>query len=162
MSESLILGIMTILGSILATLVTYKITTEVNRKKVPAEVKQINANTDLSTGELADKYLGIANRTADENIELAKELKIREENHLAERTEFINEIKGLKQDVKDLTVRIEQAEKENEQWKDYIQRLIYQLKSWDVVPVPLSVREAKEKGLPLGEFGNYKQDGTIK
>jgi hypothetical protein len=56
--------------------------------------------------------------------------------------------------MEDLNIAFEEQKEENEKWRDYVKRLICQLKSWEIQPTPYDLEEAKTKGLPLGEFGN--------
>jgi hypothetical protein len=174
MSDALILGLTTTFASLLTLLITQGISWWVNKKKVPVEVKKLELDTSLSKGELAEKFQQIASAAADENIELATELKtektekralmraieeirkemlIMEERHLDELKQ--SEEKQLIE-IKSLRESFEKEKIENQKWKDWAHRLALQLGSWGLTPVPFDIEEAKKKNLYLGDMGNCK------
>jgi hypothetical protein len=168
MSEGLIVGILTVIASVIATFFTFKVAMWVNKQKVPFEVKEIDANTRLKNGELAGKYQQIASNTADENIELANRLKAKE----AEKKQLNKVVDDLRQEMltmdqrhieelNDLRKEFEDERLENLKFRDWAERLVYQLKSWNLDPVPFDLQEAKKKGFGLGEFGPCKQPEQI-
>ena len=136
----------------------------VNKKKVPAEIIESSARARLSNGELAEKYLGIATKQADENLELNSQLKVKEQ----EKTELKSELDKIKIDLlaidnrykreieevkADLNGRMDELQKENENLRDWANRLVLQLKSFRITPTPYDIEEAKKKGLSLGDLG---------
>jgi hypothetical protein len=172
MSDALIGQILTFLASILGVFIIQWGVRWVNKKKVPAEVNQINANTELVKGDIAEKMQKIASATADENIELNNELKTKEAekkalmkaiNELRNEMETMeerhnSELKELEEkqskEFKRLSDSFEMEKLENQKWKDWANRLTMQLGSWGLTPVPFDVESAKKSGLSLGDIGN--------
>lgn len=163
MSDGLIIGILTILGSALATYLTYRVSMWINKRKVPVEINQIKADTNLSEGELIEKYQSIASKQADENLELIKEnntMKGEKKDLMAALQKLHDEMMSLDEkhnsELKELNHKVDLQIKENEKLRDWVRRLILQLESWNIVPVPFDIEEAKKNGLALGEFGINK------
>jgi flagellar motility protein MotE (MotC chaperone) len=160
MSEGLIIALLSVIGSAVVAYLTVQGTAWVNKRKVPAEVEKIGADTRLVNGELAGKYQQIASNTADENIELATQLKAKE----AEKKQLNKVVDELRQEMltmdqrhieelNDLRKEFEDERLENLKFKDWAERLVYQIKSFGLTPVPFDIEEAKKKGFPLGETG---------
>jgi hypothetical protein len=161
MSDALILGIMTIVASCLATAGTYFLGMWINKRKVPAEIDESKSNAALNRGELIEKYQSIAGKQADDNIELSKE----NEELKKEKMELRHEVDLLKKDVEDLKqARIDDREEfrkaleqerersdkalreemdKSRKISDYNTRLTYQIRSWGISPVPYDVEAAK-------------------
>ena len=158
MSENTIIAIITVLGSGLATYLTYRVSMWINKRKIPAEIRQMDASTDITSAQLIEKYQDITARTADDKIKLEQKMKEREESHIAEKQNLIIEISGLRKDVQDLKDQFEIEKKQNDQWKDWARRLVLQAESWGLIPVPFDVEEAKKQKLSIGDFGPIKID----
>lgn len=158
MSDAVIIALASVLSVVLSQIVSWFI----NRQKQPAEINKMRADTDLTRGELAQKYQDMASKAVDETNEIAKSLRQREEEFLIEKKELTKAIETLQGQMKDLGIAFEEQKEENDKWKNYIERLICQLKSWEIVPTPLDLEEAKAKGLSLGEFGNWNTTGIDK
>ena len=68
-----------IISSIITVLIIQGVSMWVNKRKVPAEVNKLEADTRSVNGDLIEKYQKVAANTADENLELNKQLKEKEE-----------------------------------------------------------------------------------
>jgi hypothetical protein len=124
----------------------------INKKKVPVEVRQIKADTDLTGGELAEKYQQIANTQADKNIALTQA-----NNDLSAKIDALEQdMINLKQTRLDDKVEFKAALEEEKQRsikaedraikaENYIKRLLLQLSSWNIIPVPYDVEMAKDE-----------------
>jgi hypothetical protein len=153
---TLIIGLTTAAATIVSVAIQQLLSYFLNRRKENAQTRQISAGTDLTTAEAVEKWQNIAFRAGDENDEMAKNMRREKEAYIAEKEGLLKEIDSLRQDVKNLNDKFEQAEKENEQWKDWARRLVLQLESWNISPVPWDLDEAKKSGRSLGDMGNYK------
>jgi hypothetical protein len=146
MSDAVLIAIASLLSVGITQLIAYLINKnkiKAEKAKNEAETGKIEADTDLTEGEIIEKYQRIAARTADENIKLAKAMEKREEEFAIEKETFTKEIGKLKKDFRELKTAFEELKIDNAKWKDYAQRLIYQLKSFDVIPVPLDLSDIK-------------------
>jgi hypothetical protein len=160
MSDALIIGLSTAFATIMAVVVPQLVAYWQNRRKVVDD-------SDLSRVDLAKKYQDIANQQADENSELEGELRTKEEEKkgwMSKYEEVMQELKTMEsrhdQEIEELKrsfdTQISQMKEENIQWREWAERLVYQLRSWNLTPVPFSVEDAKKSGLSLGDFGNTK------
>lgn len=159
----LIIGILTLAGSIVVTLGTMRISMWVNKRKVPVEVdkdiaetEKERAETKLVEGGLAEKYHSLATLQAGENIELTNQnmvLKKQMEDQSIVHQKQIDELRTQMLDIdrkhvqkeNELEEKLETEIKLRLTAEDYIRRLLYQFKSWDIVPVPYDVTQAKEQ-----------------
>lgn len=158
------LSILTIFtASLFSAGLAYTTAMWVNKRKVPVEVKKEKVNTELVGGELAEKYHSLANLQADENIELTQqnmELKKQIDEQNKEHRKEIEEIKvsmleldkkhlakekELEDKINDEVAKREAEAKKREEAEDYIRRLILQLQSWRIQPVPFDVDKIKEE-----------------
>jgi hypothetical protein len=78
-----------------------------------------------------------------EMASLRDEVKIMDDRHC-------DELNAMKEEF---DKKFEEMQKENVQWRDYAMRLVFQVRSWSLIPVPFDIIEAKKKGESLGEFG---------
>jgi hypothetical protein len=165
MSEGLIIALSTVVASIVSVAISQLVSSFVARKKLPSEIEQIRVDSDLTEGEIIEKYQKIARDQAVDNIELSKQLKFKEE----EKKELSASLKTLyeqmilldnnhKKEIEDLKLSFEKERLENVAWREWAKRLVFQLQSWSIVPVPFDITEAKLKGLSLGDMG--RSDGT--
>ena len=164
MSNELMLGLATIIATAISTILTYLLTMWVNKRKIPAEVEQIGANTRLTNGDLVEKYQTIAGNQANENLELSKTLQVekKEKQELAESLgKLRQDMDALDQRYKDeLTIvkcdfdkKFDAVSKENENLRDWARRLVLQLQSFGIQPTPFDLEEAKKRGFSTGESG---------
>ena len=160
MSDALIIGLASIIAGILGTALSLLITWWINKNKENASTKLISADTDLKSGELVAKWRGIVDSVTDDNIELALQLKTKE----GENKSIMQEFKKLRIELderdKKYSEEMLELRKEFEDWRDWANRLVLQLRSWNLVPVPFDVEAARKAGVSLGEFG--KVDMEIK
>ena len=49
-------------------------------------------------------------------------------------------------------------QKENEKWKEYVERLIYELKAWRIEVPPFDIEEAKHSRRDTQEFNRRSTD----
>jgi len=168
MSEPMQIVIITTIASLISIGATYLIGMWVNKRKVPAEVKQINADTDLKSGELVSKWRGIVDEVTDDNIELTKRIREGEE----EKKQIMQAMSQLRSDMEEqnkthcqeieaLRKSFEEERIENLKWRDWASRLVQQLNSWRIVPVPFDLDEAKKDKLSLGDFGFNSEVSNI-
>jgi hypothetical protein len=154
----------TSLASIISIIISQLVAAWITKRKNIAEIEKVQSDTSLSEGDLVLKYQKIAVDQADENIELSKKIKIQE----GEKIELLTSLKALreemitldnshKEEIIKLKESFEAERKENLMWKDWARRLVLQVQSWSLIPVPFSLEEAKKNGLFLGDIGR----GTI-
>ena len=140
------------------------------KRKAPSEINQLNIDSSLSQGNLAEKYQNIAQKQADENIELSKDIEEKER----ENKELMGKIDELRDQINGLDVKyksqidelksnycseLKEMKDKYDKLEDWAKRLVYQLESWDIEIVPYDLKEAKEKKLSLGEFGPIQSQG---
>ena len=158
MSDVLLIGLASIIAGIIGTISSFFLTAWVNKRKAPAEVRLISADTDLKSGELVAKWRGIVDSVTDDNIELASQLKIKD----GENKTIMQEFKKLRMELderdKKYSEEILELKKEFEDWRDWANRLVLQLRSWNLVPVPFDVEAARKAGISLGEFGKVDME----
>jgi len=158
MSDALIIGLASIIAGILGTALSLLITWWINKNKENASTKLISADTDLKSGELVAKWRGIVDSVTDDNIELASQLKIKD----GENKTIMQEFKKLRMELderdKKYSEEILELKKEFEDWRDWANRLVLQLRSWNLVPVPFDVEAARKAGVSLGEFGKVDME----
>jgi hypothetical protein len=159
------LSIVTIfLASVISAGLAFLAAMWVNQRKVPVEVdknkaetEQSKAETKLVEGGLAEKYHSLANLQADENIELT--------NQNMELKKQIDDVRiqMLELDRKhvakenELEAKLEEEVKKRLAAEDYIKRLLYYFKAWEIEPPPLDLETAKaEKVQKLGIEGASK------
>jgi GMP synthase PP-ATPase subunit len=154
-SEGITIALITLIASAISVGVTSLVTYLINKNKVQPEINQIKADTSLTGGELAAKYQTIANTQADANIELAKdnmELKKQIEvltndveelkrSRIADREEFRKTFEEERERNQKI---LEEERARADKFENYNNRLIFQLKSWEIIPVPYSLDEFKE------------------
>lgn len=160
-----IMSILTFIASVAGSYLTYRASVWISKRKVPAEVRQLDADTDLKSGDLVEKYRGIAERTADDNIDLAKQLRVKED----EKNQLTQSLKQLRSDVEEqnkihnqeieaLRQSFEEERIENERWRNWARRLVLQIQSLGFIEVPFDVEEARRLGYSMGDMGSYKPD----
>jgi len=166
MSDAVLIALSTAFASVVSIIISQLVAGWISKRKTEAETGKINSDRDLSKGDLVQKYQKIATDQADENIELSDKLKTQE----AEKIELLTSMKSLREEMLllDSSHKIEIAElkasfeierKENEKWRDWASRLVLQLESWKIIPVPFSPEEAKAKMLNMGDMGSYVPKG---
>jgi len=167
MSDVVQVALITTLASLISIGATYLIGMWVNKRKVPAEVSQIKADTDLKSGELVSKWRGIVDDVTDDNIELTKRIREGEEekkqimqalNQL--RFDMEEKDKFHKEEIEELKRSFEEEKIKNLKWRDWAGRLVQQLNSWQIIPVPFDLDEAKKDKLSLGDFGPIKPENS--
>jgi hypothetical protein len=117
----------------------------VNKKKMPVDIAKEKTEISLNEGGLAEKYHSLANLQADENIELTNqnmELKRQIDNV---RVELLEMDRKHVQRENELEAKLEEEVKKRLIAEDYIRRLLYQFKSWNITPVPYDVEDVKEQ-----------------
>jgi TolA-binding protein len=155
MSDTTLLTLATIFASLISVGITSLVAYLANRSKAPAEVSQIKADTSLTGGEIAEKYQKIANNQADANIELAKDnMELKKQIELLQ-----NDVEELKassianreefrktfEEERVKTQRILEEERTRaDRFENYNNRLVLQLQSWEIVPVPYNLSEFKQ------------------
>lgn len=183
MSEAGIIALSTVIATLLATgipaLLGYlqnKLKNEDDSQLTKADLAkkyrdlanaQADENSILEKQSIYLKYqYGIdVTKKEDENKALKnnldqwmEEVKTNEERHendiLEMKEKQKKELDEFKQSVQ---FDLQSMKEEIDKLKDYIQRLQYQLWSWNIRPVPQSVEEAKAKGLSLGDFPKQEQ-----
>lgn len=133
----ILVGLGTAILSFIGIILGNKVAMWVNKRKVPAEVNKIEAETELTEGEIVEKYQAIAIKQADEYTKLAQE---KQTLKMAMETK----IKELEDKVGILEKKVDLAIRENEELREHNVRLIHQLMSWGITPVPQDVEKAKE------------------
>jgi lipopolysaccharide export LptBFGC system permease protein LptF len=160
MSDAVLIALSSVFATIFSIVVSQVLASWINKRKENVEIRKLKSDTNLTEGDLVLKYQKIAMDQADENVNLAAKIKIQE----AEKNELLISLQQLREDM----LRLDQAHreeiarlketfelerKENEKWKFWAKRLVAQLNSWDLSPVPFDLQEAKAKGLFLGDIG---------
>jgi hypothetical protein len=145
MSDALIIGLSTVFASILSTIAIFFVSQWVNSRKLPVEIKQMSADTSLTKGDLAEKYQGIANRQADENIELTKQNMELKKQIEANRDEMMLIINENKKELEKIRKTLDEEIIRGRNFEDWARRLVLQLQSWRIEPVPFDVNMIKEE-----------------
>jgi predicted RNase H-like nuclease (RuvC/YqgF family) len=144
MSDTLLITLATIIASIISVALTQLVGYWIAKKKTASEINQIDVNADAMEGELAERYLTIAERQAKINTELNginMELKKKVEALESD----VEELKKARiTDREEFRKAFEEEREKTELYKNYNDRLISQLSSWAIVPVPLDVIGAKD------------------
>jgi hypothetical protein len=149
------------LASVLSATLAFLASMWVNKRKIPVDIKKEETEIKLNEGGLAEKYHSLANLQAGENIELTNQ-NMELKNQLEKQNiEHKKEIEGLRADLLKLDQKHLDKEKELEAKideeilkreaetklrlaaEDYIRRLLYQFKSWDITPVPINIEDYK-------------------
>ena len=154
MSDGLMIALTTFFASIISVGLTSLVSYVVAKNKQPAEISQIKADTSLTGGELAAKYQSIANNQADQNIELAqnnmvlkKQIEVLQNDvdelkaaRISDREEF----RKTFEEERTRTQKILEEERARaDKFENYNNRLVLQLQSWEIIPVPYNVSEFK-------------------
>jgi hypothetical protein len=164
------LSIVTIfLASVISAGLAFLAAMWVNQRKVPPEIRQIDAETDESKAQtklaevgLAEKLNSLANLKTNENIVL--------NNQNMELKKQIDEVRVqmLELDRKhvakeeELEAKLEEEVKKRLSAEDYIRRLLYYFKAWEIEPPPYDLETAKiEKIQKLGVDINSKAIDVI-
>ena len=145
----------TFLASIVTTLLANYGARWIDKRKVPVEVKQINANANLTDSEIADKYREMIGKTADENIELMEKNKqLRDDIEQlrcemlasnASNKRFLEESNATNQKaLQELRQSFETEIERGKKFEDWARRLVLELQAWNIEPVPFDVEEAKQ------------------
>ena len=156
MSDTALITLATLIASVVSVGITSLVSYLITKNKQPAEVSQIKADTSLTGGEIAEKYQKIANTQADANIELAKD-----------NMELKKQIEVLQNDVEELkasritdreefrkTFEEERAKNQKildeeraraDKFENYNGRLLLQLGSWEIIPIPFDIQSFKEE-----------------
>ena len=168
-----LLSILTIFGSgIFATLMTYLVSMYVNKRKLPVDLESIKATTNLTGGEIIEKYQEIATKQADKNILLEKQLEDQDQQSIAEKGLMMNEIKKLREEMLTLdkisegkiivlTQQLVECRAELKKSTDYITRLLAQLCSWRIEPVPFEIEYSRDAGA-ITKSKPYPREGENK
>jgi hypothetical protein len=134
----------TMIASIIATLASTLVAQWINKKKIPSEVKQIDANTDFKQSEIADKYREISSKTADENLELINERnKLRSDLEDLRKTMLANDAANKKV-LEELRQSFQAEIERGKRFEDWARRLVLELQAWCIEPVPFDIEEAKQ------------------
>ena len=156
MSDTTMITLATIFASVISVGITSLVTYLINKYKAPVEVQAIKADTSLTGSEIAAKYQAIANSQADQNIELGK-------NNL----ELKKQIEVLQNDVEELKAAritdreefrktfeeeraknqkiLDEERKRADKFEAYNGRLLLQLGSWEIIPVPWDLISFKDE-----------------
>jgi predicted RNase H-like nuclease (RuvC/YqgF family) len=94
-------------------------------RKMPHETREMDARTDSTEADTADKFMTIANRAAERVIVLE------------------NRVKELETEVAQLKDYNRQCHLEREDLKDWAERLVHQIQSMGVEPVKLRKRKSE-------------------
>lgn len=155
MSDALIIALSTISAALISVGATFLVIW-FNRKKTSAEAGNLNVDSNLKGGELANRYLDIAERQAKknedletDNMELKKQVEALQSDveelkkaRIADREEF----RKAFEDERNRTQKIiDDEHRTMEEIKDYNGRLKSQLESWRIVPVPFDINRYKEE-----------------
>lgn len=173
--DAQLLSILTIFGAALAsTAATFFVSMYVNKRKLPVDIEGIKATTNLTGSEIIEKYQKIVTDQADENIEIRNQLHDKDKQHNAERLELMNEITKLRGEmlaldkvsedkIEELSVQLVECRAELKKSTDYITRLVAQLCSWRIEPVPFEVEHSWDAGSKTGSISTpYKREGESK
>ena len=162
MSDTLLIALSSIAASILSLIVTQGLAWWLNKKKLPSEVKQINSNSDLNRGELAEKYQNIASKAADENMDLMEQIRVKEtekKDLVAAMTKLRSDMELMiteldekhRKEMEQLRQDLEKERSDSAKFKNWAIRLSLQLRAYNIVPVELEIEDAKQRNLELLE-----------
>ena len=157
-------------GVILSALISFYL----GKKRLPSEINKIKADTNLSSGELAEKYQQIASKAADENLNWQNQIREKEE----EKQSLMTTLRSLKDDmlsmdekyknqiacidekyktqIFELQSQMNEERKESDKWRDWARRLSLQLRCWDIEPVPFDTEEYKQKRMGADQVEDNK------
>lgn len=112
------------IGVIIA-LIASAFTVYANLRKLPIEMRSSDA-------DLSAKYAKLASDTAEENVKLREDVE-------KLRTEIDTLCEQQKADVKDLASKLQEQIGRADKFENWARRLVSQLESLDIVPVPLDI-----------------------
>ena len=156
MSDGLIIALATLIASGISVGITALVSYLMNKNKIGPEVSQIKADTSLTGGEIAAKYQAIANSQADQNIELGKnnlELKKQIEvlqNDVEElKAARITDREEFRKTFEDERIKnqkiLEEERARADKFENYNGRLLLQLGSWEIIPIPFDIQSFKDE-----------------
>jgi hypothetical protein len=159
MSESLLNIILTAAITLITLFASQRITIWLNKRKIVDE-------SDLSRADLAKKYLDLANMQSDENTKLELQLQAKDiliQSKENEKSDIMSKYEELREEMKIMDTKhdteinevkdsfakeIAELKEENRQWRSWALRLVMQVKSYNLTPVPFDpddiLKEVKE------------------
>jgi hypothetical protein len=169
MSDAVLVVLTTSVASIVSIVFSQLIAGWISRRKTEVDIGKVKSETNLSEGDLVLKYQKIAMDQADENTGLSNRNKQQE----AEKTELLTALQELrndmqkmdqshKEEIAKLNQSFETERQENLLWKFWAKRLVLQLRSYDILPVPFDLSEIKSKDILNDESDSLKTLINIK
>lgn len=154
MSDALIVALSTICAALISVGATFLVIW-FNKNKTSAEAGNLNVDSSLKGGELANRYFDIAERQAKknenleiDNMELKKQVEVLQNDvdelkkaRIADREEFRKTFEDER--VKNQKI-LDEERTRADKFENYSDRLIFQLHSWEITPIPFNLIEFKQ------------------
>jgi dynactin complex subunit len=148
----LIIGLTVLFASLCATFAAYATSMYVNKRKLPVDIDKEKADTKLTEAGIVEKYQGSLDKQIDRNTlltqvndDLNNKIDALQDDVLKLKQARVDDREEFRKALEEEKQRSIAAEQRAIKAEDYIRRLLYQFKSWNIEPVPYDVEDAKEQ-----------------
>jgi len=131
--------------AILVTALNTIVTLIINKQKINAETKRLNSQATNEEGSAVETFQKTLSITAKENQDLVGRNISLQKDIEKLRCEMIERDEENKKSLSQLKIDLQEAIARGDKFEEWARRLVYQLQSWKIDPVPLDVELEKEK-----------------
>jgi hypothetical protein len=131
--------------AVLVTALNTGVNLLVNRQRIKAETDRLNSQATSEEGSAVETFQKTLSITAKENQNLVGRNISLQKDIEKLRCEMIERDEANKKALVEMKTDLQEAIARGDKFEEWARRLVYQLQSWKIDPVPLDVELEKEK-----------------